>query len=555
MDKIRTLLQSQIKGLHQAAYLLGFFAILSQLFALVRDRLLAATFGAGTELDMYYAAFRLPDIVFVLLVTFFSVSVLVPLIVDRLENKKELQRYFDSVFTFVCMCATLIFALAWFGAPHFLKLIVPELYSQNSEILIAMTRIILIQPILLSLSGFFGSFAQAQKKFLLYALSPVMYNVGIILGIAILYPVYGLMGLAIGVVTGALLHLLILVPFVLDTYIPKFSKIYFQDIKYLMTHSIPRTFSLLSNQLLLVSVTFFAGLLATGSIAIFNLSYNLQSVPLAIIGVSYSLAAFPTLSLFFKEKKYDEFYDLLSRAIRHVFFWSLPVVALFIVLRAQIVRTILGSGNFDWNETMLVAAALALFTLSVVAQSASQVLIRAYYAMSKTVYPFISVFISFGVTLLCMCAIFIPNIAESNFIFYIETFLKVDKTSSSLVLLIPIAFTVGQWVQFLLLLIGFGHIKEILSKQFFISFSQSLMGASIIALVSYVGLQFLSGVLNLNTFVGIALQGALAGIGGVIAGFLFLLLVGNKEIQVVTHMSFKKFRKQPILQPEIREEL
>lgn len=555
MDKIRTLLQSQIKGLHQAAYLLGFFAILSQLFALVRDRLLAATFGAGAELDMYYAAFRLPDIVFVLLVTFFSVSVLVPLIVDRLENKKELERYFNSVFTFVCLCTTFIFTLAWFGAPSFLKLIVPELYSQNADILIAMTRIILVQPILLSLSGFFGSFAQAQKKFLLYALSPVMYNLGIILGIVILYPVYGLAGLAIGVVTGALLHLFILIPFVLETYTPKFSKIYFADIKYLMTHSIPRTFSLLSNQLLLISVTFFAGLLGAGSIAVFNLSYNLQSVPLAIIGVSYSLAAFPTLSLFFKEKKYDEFYDLLSRAIRHVFFWSLPVVALFIVLRAQIVRTILGSGNFDWNETMLVAAALALFTLSIIAQSASQVLIRAYYAMSKTVYPFIAVFVSFGITLLAMCTIFIPNISESNFVLYLETFLKVDKTNSSLILLIPIAFTIGQWMQFVLLLIGFGKLKEILSKQFFISFSQSVLGASIIAIVSYTALQFLSGILNLNTFIGISLQGALAGLSGILVGFLFLLLIGNKEIQTVLHMSFKKFKKQPILQPEIREEL
>lgn len=555
MDKIKNLIQSQIKGLHQAAYLLGSFAILSQIFALVRDRLLAATFGAGLELDMYYAAFRLPDIVFVLLVTFFSVTVLVPLVVERLDNQKELERYFNSVFTFVCLCATVFFVVAWFATPFFLKLIVPEIYAQYSDTLVMMTRIILVQPILLALSGFFGSFAQAQKKFLLYALSPVMYNVGIILGIAVLYPVYGLFGLAFGVVLGAFLHFAILVPFVAHTYVPKFSKINVADIKKLITQSIPRTFSLLSNQILLVITTFFAGLLAFGSIAIFNLSYNLQSVPLAIIGVSYSLAAFPSLALFFKEKQYEQFYELLSRAIRHVFFWSLPIVALFIVLRAQIVRVILGSGNFDWNETMLVAAALAIFTTSLVAQSASQVLIRAFYAMGKTAYPFVCTFISFLVTVALMCVLFIPNLAQSDFIFYLETFLKVENTVSSLILVIPIAFSIGQWVQFILLILGIGQIKTIFSKQFFVSMSQSLLGAGVIAIMSYSALQFLSGVVDLDTFVGIMIQGGVAASAGIISGMLFLIVIGNKEMKIVTDMSFKKFKKQAVLQPEIKEEL
>jgi putative peptidoglycan lipid II flippase len=555
MDRIKKIVQSQIQGLHQAAYLLGLFAILSQVFALIRDRLLASTFGAGLELDMYYAAFRLPDIIFVLLVTFFSVSVLVPLVVERLDNKKELERYFNSLFTFVCICTVFVFIGAWYFTPFFLSILVPEIYLQNTDTLIIITRILLIQPLLLSLSGFFGSFAQAQKKFLLYALSPVMYNIGIIVGIAVLYPIYGLYGLVSGVVLGALLHLMILAPFVFETYTPHFSKIYFRDIKKIITHSIPRTFSLLFNQILLIGVTFFAGLLALGSISIFNLSFNLQSVPLAIIGVSYSLAAFPSLALFFKEKKYEEFYELLSRAMRHVFFWSLPVVALFIILRAQIVRVILGSGNFDWNETMLVAAALAIFTISLVAQSASQVLIRAFYAMNRTTYPFMSTVVSFIVTMGVMCVLFIPNIEKSSFMFYLETFLKVDNTISSLVLIIPIAFSLGQWVQFLMLILGIGKIKKIFSKQFFTSIAQSFLGAGVIALVCYISLQFFSGVFDLNTFVGITMQGLISGGLGVVFGLLFLILIGNKEIKTVLDMSFKKIKRQTIIQPEVQEEL
>jgi putative peptidoglycan lipid II flippase len=555
VKKIKILLQTQIKGLHQAAYILGAFAILSQLFALIRDRLLAATFGAGAELDMYYAAFRLPDILFVLLAAFFSVSILVPHVIEKMEDEKELKRYFNSIFTFGFFLFIILFIAFWFIAPYFLKAVVPSMYVINSEELVAITRILLLQPILLSLSGFLGSFAQAQKKFLLYSMSPVMYNLGIILGISLLYPVYGISGLVFGVVLGAVLHVGILVPFTGQIYTPKFSRVYFSDIKNLIGHSIPRTFAMMSNQVLLVCVTFFAGLLATGSIAIFNLAYNLQSVPLAIIGVSYSLAAFPSLALFFQEKRYDEFYELLSRAMRHVFFWSLPVVACFIVLRAQIVRVILGSGNFDWNETILVAAALALFTLSLVAQSASQVLIRAFYAMGKTVYPFIATIVSFVITLGCMSLLFIPNLISSDVVLYFEALFKVDVVTSSLILLLPIAFTVGQWVLFGMLILGIGQIRKIFSKQFFLSISQSFAGAGVIALASYASLQLFSGIFDLDTFIGIAAQGFISGIIGLLSGFVFLVIIGNKEISTVLHVSLKKIQGQIITHPEVKEEL
>ncbi|MEN9921395.1 MAG: hypothetical protein RLZZ517_373 [Candidatus Parcubacteria bacterium] len=552
VERIKTVLQTQIKGLHQAAYILAIFAIMSQVFALLRDRLLASTFGAGTQLDMYYAAFRLPDMLYVLLAAFFSVSILVPKVVEKENNKKELQRYFDSIFTFVTILFVILGSLCWFLTPVFLKLVVPNLLSSE---LVLMTRILIFQPIILSTSGFFASFAQAQKKFLLYSISPILYNVGIILGIIFLYPVYGMYGLVIGVVVGALLHVGILIPFIKEVYLPKFARIYFSDIKNLVLHSIPRTFAMMSNQLLLVCITFFASMLSAGSIAIFNLAYNLQSVPLSIIGVSYSLAAFPSLALFFQEKRFDEFYELLSRAMRHVFFWSLPIVAFFIVLRAQIVRVILGSGNFDWNETILVAASLALFTISLVAQSASQVLIRAFYATGRTVYPFLATAISFCITIICMSVLFIPNLISTDTVRYFEVLFRVDLVESSLVLLLPLAFTIGQWILFFGLILGIGQTRKIFSKQFFKSIFESILGAGVIAIVSYLGLQFLSGVFDLNTFVGIASQGIISGIAGVCAGFIFLVVIGNKEISTVLSVGLNKFRTKPEVLPEVKEEL
>lgn len=555
VEKIKTVLQTQIKGLHQAAYILGLFAILSQVFALLRDRLLAGTFGAGIELDIYYAAFRLPDILFVILAGFCSVSILIPNIIQRENNKEELKRYFDSIFTFILIISVLLFVIFWYVAPYFLEMIIPEIYAKNQYEILMMTRILLLQPIVLSLSGFFGSFVQVQKKFVLYSISPVLYNIGIIIGVLLLYPLYGMKGLILGVVLGAVLHIGILIPFTSNFYFPKISKIYFSDIKKLIGHSIPRTFAMMSNQVLLVCITFFAGILATGSIAIFNLAYNLQSVPLSIIGVSYSLAAFPSLTLFFQEKRYEEFYELLSRAMRHVFFWSLPIVACFIVLRAQIVRVVLGSGNFNWNETILVAAALALFTISLVAQSASSVLIRAFYSMGKTIFPFVATITSFIVTILIMSLLFIPNLLSTEIILYFETLFKVDIVQSSLVLILPIAFTIGQWILFIVLVIGIGNFSKIFSKQFFFSLSQSFAGAGVFALMSYISLQLLSGVFDLNTFIGIASQGVLAGFVGLLSAFSFMVIIGNKEISTVLSVMSKKLRVQPVAVPEIKEEL
>ena len=555
VKKFRNLLQTEIQGLHQAAYVLGAFSILSQIFALIRDRLLASTFGAGIELDMYYSAFRLPDLLFVVLVTMTSVSVLIPYIIEKQKDKKELERYFNSVFSFVSLAAIFFFLLAWFLTPYFLKIIVPDIFNLKEYELVLMTRILLLQPLLLAFSGFFGSFAQAKKKFLIYATSPIMYNLGIIIGVLLFYPIYGLLGLMYGVILGAVLHIGVLFPVVSQDYLPRFSKIYIKEIKDLIFHSIPRTFSMLSGQIQLIFMTFFASLLAAGSISIFNLSYNLQSVPMAIIGVSYSLAAFPSLALLFQEHKLKEFYELLSRAMRHVFFWSLPVVACFIVLRAQIVRVILGSGNFEWNETILVAAALAIFTLSLVAQSASQVLIRAFYAMGKTRYPFFCAFSSVTITLLLLLILFIPNLVSSDVVVYIETLLKVDIVTSSLILVLPIAFTIGQWIQFVLLVLGIGGTKIIFSKQFFVSAFQSLVGTGIIALFSYTSLNFFSGVFDLNTFIGIASQGFLSGIIGLVGGFAFLVIIDNKEVTTILHTGIKRVKKQTIALPEIKEEL
>src|SRR3989344_1779466 len=157
--------------------------------------------------------------------------------------------------------------------------------------------------------------------------------------------------------------------------------------------SIPRTLTLSMNQLAFVGLTVLAAALSEGSIAVFMFAFNLMSVPLVVIGASYSVAAFPTLASALSKGRVSEFIEYVATAARYVLFWSLPAVALIVVLRAHIVRVVLGSGSFDWTDTRLTAAVFAILILSLAAQGLSLLLTRAYYAAGRTFVPF---FISVG---------------------------------------------------------------------------------------------------------------------------------------------------------------
>jgi len=383
----------EIRGLHEAAYLLAFFAFLSQLLALVRDKLLAYNFGAGHTLDIYYAAFRIPDLIFVSIASVVSASVLVPFFIDRFHKDEDKgRRFIDSVFSAFFLVIVLASIVVCIFTPWLMKILLPG-FSHDASLpeLITVTRMLLLSPIFLGISNFFSSITQMHKRFLIYALSPIVYNVGIIIGVIFLYPSLGLKGLILGVVIGAFLHMVIQVPFILskETFPHLTPRIHWADIKYVAFISLPRTLTLSANQLASFFLISLASLMSGGSISIFSLAFNLQSVPLSIIGVSYSSAVFPTLSRFFVEKKTKEFLGQMIDSARHITFWSIPVIVLFIVLRAQIVRTIYGAGQFDWADTRLTAATLAIFIVSVVGQSLILLFVRAYYAEGKTRKPLI----------------------------------------------------------------------------------------------------------------------------------------------------------------------
>lgn len=551
--RVLKLMYSEIRGLHQAAYILALFAFGSQMLALVRDRLLAHSFGAGVELDLYYAAFRIPDLLYVLFVSILSVYVLLPFVTNaRTEKGDEAgAAILGQLFSFFLMAYLVLAALLFVFAPWIVEVFFPGFVAE-APTLVLLLRILLLQPFFLGVSSLFGVVTQLSHRFVLYAISPLFYNVGIIFGITVLYPIFGMSGLVWGVVLGALGHLLVQMPLVRTSTLAFgfTTKIDWSLLRRVCAVAIPRGITLAIHQIVLLLFVGVATMMAAGSVAVFQFAFNLQSVPLAIIGMSYSVAAFPVLADLISRKEQNTFNTHLLTALRHIVFWSVPIVGLVIVLRAQIVRVVLGSGAFDWNDTRLTAAVLAVFIVALVAQSILLLLVRAFYAGGKTRVPLLVALlgatVSLGAAFVWLRVMDTHSALEASFV---ELF-RLSGVPGTEVLFLALAFVCGVMVEMLVLLVlsmrEFGlNLRCLLGN-----LAEATLAAVVAGLVAYLTLIFIVDGVNQETFIGIMLQGAVAGLMGVIAALTTYYLLGSRELNEIYRSYHSRIFKTDVIAPQ-----
>ena len=559
VNRIITFLNKEFKGVNEAALLLGGFAFLSQLLGLVRDRMLANIVGAGPMLDIYYAAFRIPDFLYLSIASLASVTVLMPFLMDRINNSsnEKARSFLNNVFSAYLIFMVVVSLIIAIFMPYIVRYIVPGFDESQISLLITTSRIMLLSPILIGLSNLIGTVTQLFRNFLVFSLSPVFYNVGILLGVIFLYPKLGVYGLSIGVVVGALMHFLIQVPVVIKhKFFPRFIiKINWNEILHIIKISAPRTLTLSCNSLAFIFLIAMASTLKEGSISLFTFAYNLQSVPVGIIGISYSVAAFPILVKSFSIKDINNFIKQIVLTARQIIFWSLPALTLLIVLRAQIVRVILGSGAFSWSDTRLTAAAVSLFVVSLVSQGLVLLFVRGYYAAGNTKKPlFVNVFSS--IMVIVFAKIFIYLFSSYPYLLsQLEIILRVKDVPGTIMLALPMAYALGSILNFFLIWIlfrkDFLHDNKIKILPCFI---ESCSGAITIGIVTYLFLGFLDGVFDINTGLGIFLQGFISGVIGIISGVIVLILLKNKELFDIIHALKNKFWHKNVIvegQPDL----
>lgn len=524
---------SKISGLREAAFWLALFSLFSQVLAMMRDRLLAHNFGAGMELDIYYASFRIPDMIFVTVASLVSISALVPLFAKKeTEGEKHLKDATDSVFTVFGLLIFVFCILAYFLMPFIIKTFFSDLSLYALDKTIFFSRFLLLSPLLLGFSNFFGSIVQYEKRFILYSLSPLLYNLGIILGIFFFSDSLGITSAVIGVVFGAVLHLFLQAVFVIISPMrPSFTfEIKWQDVKDVALLSIPRTFALSITSFVAFFFVVLASKMGEGSIAVFNFSWNLQSAPLSLIGASFSLASFPALAISFARKNIEDVIERISEGLRQIIFWSIPFSAILIFLRAHIVRVILGSGQFDWSATRLVAGFLAIFVFSAVFQSISLFLSRSHYALGKTKWPLFGNIIG-GVVSVLSAILFInyPDLFKDKFVFLASVLDIYDLYFYPIIL--PVSYSIGSIIASLVLFFALGkdlflRIWRNISKTFF----DSVVASVFCSFGIYFGLKIFDSYFDLEKFIGVFSHGLISGLLGIIFAILTFYVLKSEEL-------------------------
>ena len=481
---------------------------------------------------MYYAAFRIPDLVFNLLVLGALSAGFIPVFTAYLPDKKKAWQLVNVVLNVMAVAIILISALLVIISPWLVKLITPGFNSGQLKITASLTQIMFLSPLLLGISGVFASVLQSFKRFFIYSLAPILYNIGIILGALFFTPFFGIFGLAWGVVFGALMHLVIqlLAVFNLGYHYRWSFDLTDQGLIKILKLMVPRTLTLIISQINFLVVTVIGSTLAIGSITIFNLANNIQSFPLGIFGISFAIAAFPTLAEIYRQKK--EFINTVSLAIRQILFLIIPASALLIILRAQLVRVILGSGRFDWEDTVLTLETMSFFAFSLFAQALVLILIRAFYAQHDTKTPFYTGLVTA-----------FANVVLA--IMLIEPFGVAG---------LALAFSLASILNFILLtLILHYRLGQLDGEKIVISTAKILVATFMLSLVAQAIKYPVERITGTQTFLGIAGQTLLASLAGLIVYLLTCWLLRSEELAIFTRILRRKVFPKPAIAQDIEE--
>lgn len=390
VKNLLSLLSARQTTILSGALVLMITVAASKVLGLVRDRLLVHNFSPETT-AVFLAAFRLPDLLFQLLI-FGAVSVaFIPVFTDYLEQKgeKEAFNFALDILNLALAIFFLVGLVVFVFASALTSLIVPGFTASQKELTASLTQIIMVGQMLLVIGAFFAGIAQAYQRFIIPALAALFYNIGIILGIILLTPFLGVYGPAVGVVAGAALHVLAQLPLVASLGFKHQLRINLvsEGIREIWAMMSIRTIGVAVEQLNETIGIVLASLISTSSVTFLTFAQHLQTVPIGLFGATLAQAALPVLSQERARGESVSFKATLLTTMHQVMFLSLPAAAILIVLRIPVVRLVFGASQFDWTATVLTGKTVAYLAAGLAAQAVVLLLVRGFYALKDTRTP------------------------------------------------------------------------------------------------------------------------------------------------------------------------
>jgi putative peptidoglycan lipid II flippase len=365
--------------------------LISRLLGWVRYVFIVDQFSIGRDLDIFVAAFTLPDLMFQLVAAGALSSALIPILSGLLatDDNQHAWRVVSTV-TNIMVAALLVLAvIVLVAAPAIVRIITPGFTPSEVDRTVELTRVMILSPIFLALGSMATSLLNAHHRFAASAIAPIVYNLAIIGGAIFLAPTLGLMGLAIGVVLGSLCHLLVQVPPILGLGFRHHFAIDLDDpdARRALLLMAPRAIGLGVTQITFVVAKSIASLLQPGAVGAFQLAFILLQIPIGVIGVPLGIVVLPALSREAAVGRTAEFAGLVSRALRLLLFVMLPISGIGIVLARQVIDLLFGSDKTDPAALALTAATLVTFLLGLTAHALIAVLARGFYAYQDTRTP------------------------------------------------------------------------------------------------------------------------------------------------------------------------
>ena len=391
----KKLINSQQNTVLSAATLIMIMIVVSRILGLIRQRVLANYF-VPSDLSLFFAAFRLPDLIFEVLVFGTFTSAFIPVFSKALRDGKkrawEIAGRVVTIGLLIFACAAIILAI-W--APQIYSAIAPG-FGDGQTIQIAnLARILFAAQGFFVISYVLTGVLESLRRFLVPALAPIFYNIGIILGTVFLTPYLGLMAPAVGVVIGATAHFLIQFPLSRKLgfrFIWDFKND--EEVKKVGTLALPRVIDLAFDQIGKTAELFLSSIISQAAYTYYIFANTLQLLPVTLVGTSLAKAILPMLSRADGDMK--EFRRILHIAIFQAIFLTLPLAVALIVLRIPIVRLVYGTKIFDWNATVQTGMVLSIYAVAIVTQTLMSILSRAFFALHDTKTPVKISFIGLG---------------------------------------------------------------------------------------------------------------------------------------------------------------
>ncbi|MCA9860140.1 MAG: murein biosynthesis integral membrane protein MurJ [Thermomicrobiales bacterium] len=383
---------SATSSMAKSAVIIGVAFLASRLLGLLREIVLANRFGTSSEYDAYVSAFRIPDLLFLVIMSGSFGAAFIPVFGGFLARGEEddADRLASAVITWTALTTIVLGLITFvFAGPLMRYVVAPDLPPDAMDLAIKTMRMLLLSPLLLGMGIAAKGILETHLQFTLPALAPVVYNLAIVLAALFLAPEYGIEGVTIGVLIGALLHVGIQIPGVIRTGM-RFRPTLSRNVAGLSEVGIlllPRVIGQAAFQINFVAVNHFASQTGEGGVSALNYAWQMLMLPNGVLALSISTVVFPTMAAQFELGDVDAFRNTLQRGLRPLLLLLIPAAIGLFEFRTALFQTIFQSGNFTADSTILASEPLAFLALGLVWYGLVEVLARTFYAMKDTVTP------------------------------------------------------------------------------------------------------------------------------------------------------------------------